>query len=238
MKKIAHILTSLVFVIVLVSLMAKTAEAAYFDLTPSSGSYDENASFDVVVGIDSGEDKVYAADVWINFDASLFKVNSVSAVASPAFSFVMGDQNIDNSAGTVKIALNPAVSSSLDAKTAKGSLLTLNLTALKEGNGALSFICTDGSINDANIIEPESVSDIIVCSSNRGASYTVSTGGSTDSVPTATTVVTKELDTTGDTSDAVGGGDELPKTGLLTPVFMLLSLAFLGLSSAVLVYRL
>jgi len=238
-KNYLAICRSLLFSLVMFLVAAKEVKAAYFTLSPASGNYDAGSTFDVVVGISSGEEKVYAADVWINFDSNILSVNGVAAVLSPAFPFVLGDQNIDNDAGIVKIALNPAISSSLDAQPANGSLLTLTLTAVTAGSGNLNFICTDGSINDANIIEPETVSDIIVCSSNQAASFVVGTGSSSEVNPTS---VPEELDTTGNAESAstadVGGGDELPQLGVLMLVCLLQLFGVLGLGGAVLFYRL
>jgi len=246
-KNYLAICRSLLFSLVMFLVAAKEVKAAYFTLSPASGNYDAGSTFDVVVGISSGEEKVYAADVWINFDSNILSVNGVAAVSSPAFPFVLGDQNIDNDAGIVKIALNPAISSSLDAQPANGSLLTLTLTAVTAGSGNLNFICTDGSINDANIIEPETVSDIIVCSSNQAGVFVIGDSSTSTSTTTSTsevepTSVSEELDTTGESGESVstdvGGSDELPQTGVLMPVLLLTLFGVFGLGGAVLFYRL
>jgi len=232
MRKGCSVISSWLFLLVMFLTVVRGVGAAYFTLSPASGNYTAGDTFSVTLGINSGEEKVYAADVWISFDSSVLNVETVAAVSGSAFPFVLGDQNIDNSAGVVKIALNPAISSSLDAQPANGDLLSLGLSAKAGGTGTLSFICTDGSINDANIIEPETVSDIIVCSSNQAGSFVVGSGGSSDPDPTFVpnpTSVPDELDTK---------GEELPQTGVLMPVLLLMFLGLFGVGGAVFLYRL
>lgn len=57
--------------------LATSAEAANFTLSPATGNYDNGSQFDVIVGITSGTSKVFAADIWATFDASKLEMLNV-----------------------------------------------------------------------------------------------------------------------------------------------------------------
>jgi LPXTG-motif cell wall-anchored protein len=183
-------LTFSLVLMLLFSLGVKAAQASYLTLSPTTQTVAQGDTLPVQVGINSGTDKVYTADIWLTFDASKLQLTDVSAAASPAFPFSLGDKNIDNTNGTVKLALNPAVSSSLDAQTASGPLLNLTFTAKATGTAAVAFSCTQGSLNDTNVVDPNT-NDTVVCASNQAGSYTVTTGStSTDTTTTSITTPT------------------------------------------------
>lgn len=199
------------------------ALAANYTLSPSSSSVSVGSNLVVDVGIESGTDKVYAADIWMTFDATKLELQSIDAISNPSFSFSLGDKNIDNTAGTVKVALIPAVSSSLDSKVVTGKVAKFTFRAKAAGVATAVFTCTAGNLNDANIIDPNSA-DVIVCGSNQSGSYTITAGTGGDPVPTTVTTTTTTSTTT---------ATELPKTGVDGPTVALIIMGIMSLFGAV-----
>jgi len=195
-------------------------EAANYTLNPSSASASVGGNLEVTVGIESGTDKVYTGDIWMTFDASKLELTAVDAIANSTFAFTLGDKNIDNVAGTLKVALIPAVSSSLDSKVATGPIVKLTFRAKATGVATAVFTCTSGNLNDANIIDPNSA-DIIVCGSNQSGSYTINAGTGGEAAPTA--AVTTSTTTT----------SELPRTGVDGPTIAMIIMGIMSLFGAV-----
>lgn len=194
-------------------------EAANYTLTPSSSSTSVGSNLVVDVGIESGTDKVYAADIWMTFDAAKLELVSIDKIENNNFSFTLGDKNIDNTAGTVKVALIPAVSSSLDSKVVAGGVAKLTFRAKATGVASALFTCTAGNLNDSNIIDPNSA-DVITCGSNQSGSYTITagTGGESTPVPTLAATTTSS---------------ELPRTGVDGPTVALVIMGIMSLFGAV-----
>lgn len=200
---------------------ARSAEAANYTLTPASSSASVGENIVVDVGIESGTDKVYAADMWMTFDSAKLELSSVTAVANSTFAFTLGDQNIDNVAGTVKVALIPAVSSSLDSKAVTGPVAKFTFKAKATGVATVMFTCTNGSLNDTNIIDPNSA-DIVVCGSNQSGSYTITAGTGGENTTTTTTTTT-----------ATTTSSELPQTGVDGPTIALILFGVMSMFGAV-----
>lgn len=206
----------------------KAAEAAaHLTLTPTTKTVNSGDTFDVVVGIESGTDKVFSADVWMTFDASKLEVESVNMVGAPAFPFSLGTKNIDNTAGTIKIGLNPTSTNNMAATTASGGLLTINFKAKNTGVAAATFTCAPGNLNDTNIIDP-TYNEIIDCASNQSGSYTINAGSSTtpSNTPTPTPVTSSGSTVTTPTNTPAN----LPQTGTDGPT---IGLVLFGLMSIV-----
>jgi len=190
-----------------------------FTLNPASGTYKVGDNIDVMVGVDSGTDKVYTADLWMVFDASKLEFVDAVVAASPAFLFTKGVNNSDNTAGTLQVQLAPVSSNSNEATTAKGDLVKLTFKAKAVGTGTLSFSCTNGSTIDANIIN-EDITDVVSCAANQSGSYTIqaSTGGDSGTVaPTSAVVAPTKVPS------------ELPQTGILTPTISLIVIGLVGI---------
>lgn len=215
------------FILILVTgllgvlLNAGMVEAANYTLTPSSASASVGGNLEVTVGIESGTDKVYTGDIWMTFDAAKLELTSVDAISNSTFAFTLGDKNIDNVAGTLKVALIPSVSSSLDSKVATGPIVKLTFRAKATGVATAVFTCTSGNLNDANIIDPNSA-DIIVCGSNQSGSYNINAGTGGDSAASTTTVTTSTTTTS-----------ELPRTGVDGPTIAMIIMGIMSLFGAV-----
>lgn len=221
MKKI--VLSTLLILGLFLAGVVEARAASNFTLIPSSGTYNVGDNFDVTIGIDSGTDKVYMADIFMVFDAS--KLQFVDAVSipkdPPVFPFTKGVNNTDNSAGTFNFSLGPVSSNSNEAAVAKGDLVKLTFKAKAVGTGTLSFNCTAGIDQDTNIVN-ESVTDVVNCASNQSGSYTIQAGDS-GSVSQPTSPVATPTNTP----------SALPKTGVLTPTVTLLVMGLVGIIASV-----
>lgn len=219
MKKIA--LSTLLILGLFFVGVAEAKAASKFTLTPASGTYSVGDQIKVTVGVDSGTDKVFTADIWMVFDAS--KLEFVDAVAvplnPPTFLFTKGTNNFDNTAGTFNVGLAPISSNSNEAAVAKGDLITLTFKAKAVGTGTLSFSCTAGSTTDTNIIN-ESITDVVSCASNQSGSYTIQAGTGGDS---GTVAPTSAVATPTKVPSA------LPQTGILTPTLSLIVIGLVGI---------
>lgn len=210
--------------------LARSVEAANFTLSPASGSYAVGQEFDVVVGITSGASKVFAADIWATFDASKLEMTEVVAafdsVALP-LSVVQTDSSINNSTGVMKISVQNTQSVSFESVPMNNQpILRITFRAKAAGTASFLFTCSQGSVNDCNIIDADTYEDVITCASNQSGSYTItsSTGGD-EGEDTTTTTTTTSTTVTGDT--------ELPQTGVIeyTLGFGLLALTLLVVSA-------
>lgn len=228
MKKYCLTLIILFFSLVLWVSSAKAVQAAYFTLNPATGSYSTGQEFDVLVGIQSGTDKVYAADIWATFDASKLEVVSIAKgfdsnnlpAGSPLEFISIASKNFDNNAGTITASIqNSQTSSYQTAVMDDQPILKVTFKAKATGVASFNFTCSAGSVNDSNVLSAESYDDVIVCSSNQSGSYTIESGSSVEvtSTPTTTTTTTTE---------------ELPQTGMVeyTIGFVVLAIALMALS--------
>lgn len=206
--------------------LAEPTEAANFTLSPASGSYAVGQEFDVIVGITSGTSKVFAADIWGTFDASKLEMKTVVAAFDSAtipLSVVQTDASINNSTGVMKISVQNTQSTSFESVVMNNQpVLRITFRAKATGTASFNFTCSQGSVNDCNIIDADTYEDVITCASNQSGSYTITSSAGGDSSTTTTTTTTTA---TGDT--------ELPQTGVIeyTLGFGLLALALLVVSA-------
>jgi len=205
---------------------AGAVEAAYFTLSPASASHSVGEQFDVVVGIESGTDKVYAADIWASFDASKLEIVSiVKAFESEDLpNIIVASKNFDNNAGTITASIqNQSTSSHETAVMTNQPILKITFKAKAIGVASFNYTCSAGSTNDCNILSADSYDDVIVCSSNQSGSYTIQ-AGTGGAVATTTPVTTTPVTTT---------TSELPQTGMVeyTVGFLVLAVALLVIST-------
>lgn len=213
------VLVKIVFLVVLLMLMSVTGAKGvlagpHFTLTPASGSFTVGgANFDVVLGVDSGTDKVVAMDAVATFDATKLEVVSIQKSPSAVFGFAF-DANtaiIHNDTGRFEVTLSPSSSSVYDGVVVSGPLLVVTFRPKAVGVASVNMTCQVGSVTESNIINQLSA-DIVDCSANQSGSYTLvaGTGGSTSGVTsTVTPVPTATTSTTSTTSTTT----ELPRTG-------------------------
>jgi len=191
---------------------AGAVEAAYFTLSPASATHSVDEQFDVIVGIESGTDKVYAADIWASFDASKLEIVSiVKAFESEDLpNIIVASKNFDNNAGTITASVQNQSTSSYEAAVMTNQpILKITFKAKVAGVASFNYTCSAGSTNDCNVVSADSYDDVIVCSSNQSGSYTIQagTGGAVATIapsPSTTTTTTSELPQTGMVEYTVG----------------------------------
>lgn len=188
--------------------------APHFTFSPSSGSYTNGASFAVVLGADSGVEKVVAMDIVGTFDATKLEISSIEKASSAAFNFDYGANTaiIHNDTGKFELTLAPSGSSVYDGVVVNGSLLVINFRAKAVGTASVNLTCQSGSVTESNIIN-QSSADMVDCASNQSGSYTI-TEASSGTNPTST--FAPAAATSVPTAAATTTTSELPRTGGLT----------------------
>jgi len=232
MKKV---LVLIILLIVVVCAKATAAEAAYYTLTPTSGSFENGSDFSVVIGVDSQGVGIVAMDVVGSFDASKLQLDSIVKVeGSAVYNFLVFDNSasllqIDNGAGTFSITLNPVGSSVYQGAVAAEGFLRLNFSAKAVGVASVSFTCSQGSFLDSNVLD-ENSADVLACSSNQSGSYTITAGSGGGAAATAIPTPTSSS-VGGDATAATATPTqvaELPETG---SVGSTVTLAVVGMMS-------
>jgi LPXTG-motif cell wall-anchored protein len=233
MKNTCRLVMTFLVMAVVALTSVKSVEAVNLTLTPATKDATVGENFSVTIGIASGTEKVFAADIWTVFDASKLEIVSVDAVGGvPVFPFSLGDKNIDNSKGTFSLALMPLSGSGLGALPATGGLITVVFKAKAVGTGSFSFTCQTGSVNDTNVMNPDVV-DVIDCATNASGLYTIKAASSGDGGSTVAATATP-VPPTGTT----GTSASLPQTGAVENTIMLLVGAVLAAILGVAVIKL
>jgi LPXTG-motif cell wall-anchored protein len=230
MKRTSRLLMTFLAMMVMGLWSVKSAWAANLTLSPATGEVTVNENISVTIGIASGTEKVFAADLWTVFDASKLEIVSVDAVGGVLpFPFILGDKNIDNSKGTFSLALMPTSSSGLGALPATGGLVTVIFRAKTVGTASFSFTCQSGSVNDTNIMSPDVV-DVVDCPANASGLYTIKAGSGGDSGGGSTAAATA--------TPVLASSTTLPQTGAVENTIILLVGAVLAMILGVTVIKL
>lgn len=184
-KDIIITITALVFFLALGSFRSSLAASLKFDT--ASPTVSNGGTFQIGVQVDPGSDSLNSTDIYVLYDSTLLKANSVAA--GSLFPTVTNDIT---TAGKVYIA--GMVDDPGTSVSTSGTVATITFQGLKNGSGTLSFDCNTSKIikNDIN------ATNVIVCSQNGTAAVTVGSGSSSTE-PTATPVA----------------GGELPQSGIL-----------------------
>ena len=189
---------------------ARAAEAtAYLTVSPSTGNYNVNDTFTVILGVNSGTDSISGIDGIGSYSSGILELTSIVQADDMVFKDVEGGGACtikDEEDGKFSYACY--ANQSYGDKAVNGSLVKLTFKALTTGTGTLSYSCTNGSTSDSNIVSSVGVNDIITCSSNQNGSYVIGNGSSTSTVvptsATTTTTTTTTLPRTGNTAVTVG----------------------------------
>lgn len=177
--------------------------------SPSSGTYTKGSTFTVMVGVDSGTEKSQNVDVFATFDASKLRVISIDPVASPAFPMALGKTI---SEGGFDLSCYSPDTSTFNTTVINGDLVAVTFEAKATGTVNVNFTCQQGSQTDSNIFNT-AYTDVISCSLNQNAVYTIAEGGGApdptsvpDSNPTAqpTSQPTNTLPQTGSMATTMG----------------------------------
>lgn len=221
MKKTAWLIN---FVFILLVLAASSVRAAvaspHLSLSPSSGSYSVNDTFNVTVNIDSGSEIVGGADGVGTYDSAKLELVSATKSSSMVFNETDGGGNCSiNTATAGKFSFTCYSNDALTDKAVNGSLVVLNFKAKATGTATVNFTCTSGSTTDSNIVKTSTSGDVIVCGENVNGSYTIGeASGESSSTSTNTPVPTSST---------------LPKTGSVGVTFGLVAFGLVSVLSAV-----
>ena len=184
---------------------AQALAAPHFTLSPTTKSVATGSQFDVVMGIDSGTEKVIGVDIVSTFDASKLEIVSVAKGNVPDtgynFTYTASSPIIKNDVGRLEITLPSANSSVYEGVVAKHELLKVTFRAKAAGTAVVNYSCAAGSVTDSNIIN-QTGTDVVDCASNDSGSYTIADGSST---PAASTTTTAPVPTTAATLPSTGG---------------------------------
>lgn len=221
LKFISILLVGLMFCASNVQAMA----APHFTMSPITGTYSVGTTFAVILGVDSGTEKVVAMDVVGIFDKDKLELVSIDKITTPdpAFQFTY-DANtaiIHNDTGKFEVTLSPLGSSVFDGIITKQGLLTFYFRPKLSGSAGFNLTCQQGAVNDSNILNPSSV-DVISCPDNQAGLFTIepAVGGGTTLAPTNITPVQST------------GSAELPRTGGIGTTVGLIVFGAVGILSA------
>lgn len=171
--------------ILFLTLGAVSTSQAFADasmtLSPSSGNYTVNGTFDVSVIMDTGGAQSSGSDFILTWSpASLIEIQTASDVSyGSAPLFTSNTPSRDNTNG--KIISISTMNVATSTYSGKGTLATMKFKAKSTGTVTLRFECTAGSRSDTNIWS--SGSDVINCDQSSGGSYNI-TSGSTGATAT------------------------------------------------------
>ena len=166
MKKIIIKIFSLAILFIVLPVVFGSANAASLKFDKTTVSTTNGGTFQIAVTVDPGSDALSSTDVYVTFDSTLLKANSVTA--GSLFPTVSNDIS---TAGKVYIA--GMVNDPASSISTTGTLATITFQGLKDGTATLSFDCATSKIikNDINS------SNVIVCSTNGTSAVTIGSGG-------------------------------------------------------------
>ncbi len=217
-------------------LTARDALAAgpLLKLTPSTKTYSNGETFNVVIGVDSNGLKSQAVDVWMSFDNAKLELLTVEKAANPVFKYDLGDVSIDNAGGRFRTTFMQTDSNTFEIKALNGDLAVMTFKAKALGTAKVDFICTPGESTESNIND-ESFFDVINCAQNINGVYTIVAGSSNNDTPATTTETppTSSSETTPtNTNTNANTTTELPKTGVVENTIMLMVVGVIGVLSS------
>jgi len=166
MKKI--LLFLLIGFFLLPSVLVVSAASFSFDKNAYTVAVD--ATVQVQVNIDTGEEEVNGADLYINYDSAFLSVESITA--GSFFPTVTNDTSIPG-----RIYIAGLVDDSASAKKGMGVLATITFKGIKNGTTDLTFDCNLSKITKHDV----NASNILNCSSLPTASMVVGSGSSDSS---------------------------------------------------------
>lgn len=167
--------------------------APHLTLNPTTKTVANGSQFDVIMGIDSGTEKVIGVDIVSTFDASKLEIVSVVKGTVPDggynFTYTSSSPIIKNDVGRLEITLPSANSSVYEGVVANHELLKVTFKAKATGTAVVNYSCAAGSVTDSNIIN-QAGTDVLDCASNSSGSYTITDSGAATTAPTtgATTI--------------------------------------------------
>ncbi|MEA2020239.1 MAG: cohesin domain-containing protein [Patescibacteria group bacterium] len=198
-----------------------SAASATLELIPGESTLSFGDTLDVDIVVDSGEALISGVDVVIDFDPDKFDI-SMNVDDSAFSTFMPTTGRIDNTTGEINFSAYTEAEETVSGEAIVG---TLELTPLVDsGEEGLIFDFTLGETEDCNVIEAESVDDILNSVTN--GVYTFEAGATTTETTTTEDSTEEDVDQLPETTDTPETGE-----GELSVFFFLLgcSLLFSGL---------
>lgn len=160
------------------------AADAVLELSPSSGEIKEGETLDIDINVDTDGAEISAVDVVITFDSDKLALSvddseTLFSVLAPDTEYI-----VDNDLGEARFS--NYVGSTEETFSGVGKVITFKATAKTDsGTANINFVAEEGDVQDSNVVDYETVSDIL--SSVVNGSYTlISSTGPTDESPTPT----------------------------------------------------
>ena len=171
-----------------------SVEAASLTFDKSTATATNGGTFQVGVVMNPGSDIIYSTDIYVIYDATLFKATNVAA--GTLFPNVAND-----TATSGRVYIAGYVNDTGSSVTTSGTVATITFQGLKDGSGTLSFDCNSSKIikNDLN------ATNVIVCTQNGTSAITIGAGGGPS--PTATPAPAEN-------TGVAESPTELPQTGI------------------------
>lgn len=177
----------LIMAVSFLAMPTKAMAAAIYTLSPATGNYLVGDTFEVIVGINSGTEKVVGADIVASFDASRLEIQSIKKGTIPddgyQFYYTETSPIIDNNSGKLEITLPSSNPSVYTGVVANHELLKITFKTKATGTATFNYVCQANSILETNIIN-ELGNDVVVCSANQSGSYTISAPAGATPTPT------------------------------------------------------
>ena len=145
-------------------ILPKGLEAAYLKLEPETVSTNANETFTINVNIDTENEEVNSADVYITYDANLLEAQQVAAG-----SFF---PTVTNDIASGRLYIAGLVEDPATSKKGTGTIAIVTFKASKDGSANLSIDCSSSKIVKADI----NASNIINCDKNAGSQVTIGSG--------------------------------------------------------------
>jgi hypothetical protein len=213
--------SALITLLLIVSLtFPENTFAATLALSPSSGTYLVNQTFDVSVVLDTSGAETGGTDVIVLFDNT--KLNLIDILPGSLYVQYIGE-NISNSTG--RATISGIASSTSNLYSGAGTFATLRFRTLETGTANVSFEYTLNNLNDTNVAVINKSGDSLTSVQN--ATYTISTSTSSNT-PTATpgsgsstTSTTSTTTTATTTYTQPTGNDNMPVSGSSIPALLI-----------------
>jgi len=160
-------------------IMAGSAMAASLSFDPETADLNVGDSFSVSVNIDAGTDQVAGTDIYINYDETLFSLQSVTGASY----FPL----VDNISSTGRLYISGVVANGGEYKTSTGTVATVVFKALAAGESNLEFDCDLSKTDTSKIVKNDiNASNIIDCSLETPLTVTITDPDSTTTTTTTT----------------------------------------------------
>lgn len=157
--------------------IAVGVEAGNMKFDKTTVSVATGDTFEIQVVVDSGSEQINSTSAYVNYDATIVEVQSVTA--GTFFS------TVTNNITSGQVYIVGLIDTVGDFRTSSGTLATITFKGLKDGVASLSFLCQTTSSTTSTIIKNDiNATNVIVCGENGTATVTVGAGSSEG--PTAT----------------------------------------------------